>query len=78
MPPTHTVEGLDAARVIREELPEILHVRVQPVEALDGGLTFTLDARQIAVGSKLEIVTTGSSPSDVGSPVEVAWTGGGC
>jgi hypothetical protein len=44
----------------------------------DGGLTFTLDARQIALGSELEIVTSGSSPSDVGSPVEVAWSGGGC
>jgi hypothetical protein len=45
---------------------------------IDGGLTFTLDAGEIAVGSKLEIVTSGSSPSDVGSPVEVAWMGGGC
>jgi hypothetical protein len=45
---------------------------------IDGGLTFTLDARQIAVGSELEIVTSGSSPADVGSPVEVAWSGGGC
>jgi hypothetical protein len=45
---------------------------------IDGGLTFTLDARQIAVGSDLEIVTSGSSPSDVGSPVAVAWSGGGC
>ena len=45
---------------------------------IDGGLTFTLDARQIAVGSELEIVTSGSSPSDVGSSVAVAWSGGGC
>ena len=45
---------------------------------IDGGLTFTLDARQIAVGSELEIVTSGSSPSNVGSPVAVAWSDGGC
>jgi hypothetical protein len=45
---------------------------------VDGGLTFTLDARRIAAGSELEIVTSGSSPSDVGSPVGVAWSGGGC
>ena len=45
---------------------------------VDGGLTFTLDARRIAAGSELMIVTSGSRPSDVGSPVEVAWSGGGC
>lgn len=45
---------------------------------IEGGLTFTLDARQVAAGSELEIVTSGSSPSDVGSPVEVAWSGGAC
>ena len=45
---------------------------------VDGGLRFTLGARQIAVGSELEIVTSGSSPSNVGSPVAVTWSGGGC
>jgi hypothetical protein len=45
---------------------------------IDGGLTFTLDARQIAGGSELEIVTSGSSPAAVGSPVAVAWSGAGC
>jgi hypothetical protein len=45
---------------------------------IDGGLTFTLASGQIAAGSELEIVTSGSSPSDVGSPVAVAWSGGGC
>ena len=45
---------------------------------INDGLTFTLDARQIARGSELDIVTSGSSPTDVGSPVEVAWLGGGC
>jgi len=32
----------------------------------------------VAVGSELEIVTSGSSPSNVGSPVAVAWSDGGC
>ena len=45
---------------------------------IDGGLRFTLDARQIAAGSELEIVTSGSSPSDVRSPVAVTWSGGSC
>ncbi len=45
---------------------------------VDGGLRFTLGAAQIAAGSKLDIITSGSSPSDVGSPVSVAWTGGAC
>ena len=41
MPPTHTTEGLDAARVIREELPDIgilvLSVHVDPEFALRAG-----------------------------------------
>jgi hypothetical protein len=45
---------------------------------IDGGLQFTLGAAQIANGSTLDIVTSGSSPTDVGSPVEVAWSGGAC
>jgi hypothetical protein len=45
---------------------------------IDGGLTFTLDARPIALGSELDIVTSGSSPTDVGSPVAVAWSAAGC
>ena len=45
---------------------------------VDGGLRFTLGAAQIAGGSELDIVTSGSSSTDVGSPVEVAWSGGGC
>ncbi|MDM7853890.1 hypothetical protein [Cellulomonas alba] len=45
---------------------------------VDGGLRFTLGAAQIASGARLDIVTSGSSPSDVGSPVEVAWSGGSC
>jgi DNA-binding NarL/FixJ family response regulator len=44
MPPTHTTEGLDAARVIREELPEVAvlvlsaHVEVEhAMDILEGG-----------------------------------------
>jgi DNA-binding NarL/FixJ family response regulator len=39
MPPTHTTEGLDAARVIREEVPEtailVLSAHVQVEQAMD-------------------------------------------
>ena len=45
---------------------------------VDGGLRFTLTATQIASGAKLEIVTSGSRPTDVGSPVAVTWSGGLC
>ncbi len=45
---------------------------------VDGGLRFTLGAAQIAGGSQLDIVTSGSSATDVGSPVKVAWSGGAC
>jgi len=45
---------------------------------IDSGLRFTLTAAQIASGATLEIVTSGSSPTDVGSPVAVSWSGGLC
>ena len=45
---------------------------------VEGGLRFSLGAAQIANGSRLHIVTSGSSPTDVGSPVEVSWVGGPC
>jgi hypothetical protein len=45
---------------------------------IDGGLRFTLDASAIASGAELNIVTSGSEPTDVGSPVEVDWSGGEC
>jgi hypothetical protein len=45
---------------------------------VDGGLKFTLTASQIASGATLDIITSGSSPTDVGSPVAVAWSGGSC
>lgn len=45
---------------------------------VDGGLRFTLTAAQIASGAWLDIVTSGSGPTDVGSPVAVTWSGGLC
>jgi hypothetical protein len=45
---------------------------------VDGGLRFTLGAAQIASGARLEIVTSGSSAKNVGSPAQVAWSGGRC
>lgn len=45
---------------------------------VDGDLRFTLRAAQIAAGAKLDIITSGSSSTDVGSPVSVAWTGASC
>ena len=45
---------------------------------IDGGLRFTLGAAQIANGSTLDIITSGSSPKAVGSPVAVTWSGGPC
>jgi hypothetical protein len=45
---------------------------------VDGGLRFTLIATQIASGAKLDIITSGSSPTDVRSPVAVNWSGGRC
>lgn len=48
------------------------------VAKVDRGLRFTLTATQIASGAQLEIITSGSSPTDVGSPVAVTWSGGLC
>jgi hypothetical protein len=45
---------------------------------VNGGLRFTLGAAQIGNGSALDIVTSGSSSRDVGSPVQVVWCGGPC
>ena len=58
MPPTHTTEGLDAARVIREEAPGIgivvlsAHVDVEhAMELLAGGHTVTLIDKRPSVFS---------------------------
>jgi DNA-binding NarL/FixJ family response regulator len=76
MPPTHTVEGLDAARVIREELPETsllvlsAHVEVeQAMELLTGGrgIGYLLKSRVVDVDDfidTLERVANGGSVVD--------------
>ena len=45
---------------------------------VDGGLRFTLGKAQIESGAELDIITSGSSPADVSSPVAVMWSGGAC
>jgi DNA-binding NarL/FixJ family response regulator len=66
MPPTHTTEGLDAARMIREELPEIAilvlsaHVEVEhAMDLLAGGqgCGYLLKSRVTDVGEFIETVT---------------------
>ena len=42
------------------------------------GLRFTLAATQVDHDAPLSIITSGSSASDVGSPVAVTWSGGSC
>ncbi len=63
MPPTHTVEGLDAARVIREELPEIgilvlsAHVEVEHAMTLLGsgrGVGYLLKSRVVDVAEFID------------------------
>jgi serine/threonine-protein kinase PknK len=76
MPPTHTVEGLEAARVIRQELPETAmlilsaHVEVEhAMELLAGGrgIGYLLKSRVIDVDDfidTLERVANGGSVVD--------------
>ncbi|HZE67864.1 MAG TPA: response regulator transcription factor [Sporichthyaceae bacterium] len=76
MPPTHTVEGLDAARVIREELPKTsllvlsAHVELEhAMELLAGGrgIGYLLKSRVIDVDDfidTLERVANGGSVVD--------------
>jgi hypothetical protein len=45
---------------------------------IDDGLRFTLAAAEVDAGATLHIVTSGSSATDMGSPVAVSWSGGGC
>lgn len=63
MPPTHTTEGLDAARTIRSEFPEIgvlllsAHVEVETaLDLLQGGtkIGYLLKSRVMAVGDLLD------------------------
>lgn len=43
---------------------------------VDGGLRFTLGRAQVTGGAVLDIIVSGSSASDVHSPVAVTWSGG--
>jgi len=65
MPPTHTVEGLDAARTIRKELPEIAivvlsaHVEVEHAMELlasGRGIGYLLKSRVIDVAEFLDTI----------------------
>jgi Response regulator containing a CheY-like receiver domain and an HTH DNA-binding domain len=65
MPPTHTVEGLDAARVIRQELPEIAilvlsaHVEVEHAMELlasGRGIGYLLKSRVIDVEEFIDTI----------------------
>jgi DNA-binding NarL/FixJ family response regulator len=76
MPPTHTTEGLDAARVIRDELPDTgimvlsAHVDVEhAMELLAGGrgIGYLLKSRVIDVGDfvdNLQRIAKGASVVD--------------
>ena len=76
MPPTHSTEGLDAARTIREEFPEIgimvlsAHADVEhAMELLAGGqrIGYLLKSRVTDVDDFIE---TPASPVSCGSPRE--------
>jgi DNA-binding NarL/FixJ family response regulator len=76
MPPTHTTEGLDAARIIREEFPEtailVLSAHVDVEHAMDllssgGGSGYLLKSRVTDVGEfieTLERIVNGGSVVD--------------
>jgi DNA-binding NarL/FixJ family response regulator len=76
MPPTHTTEGLDAARIIREEFPEtailVLSAHVEVEHALDllgsgRGTGYLLKSRVTDVGEfirTLERIVNGGSAVD--------------
>jgi serine/threonine-protein kinase PknK len=65
MPPTHTVEGLDAAGVIREEFPEMgilvlsAHVEVEHAMTLlasGGGVGYLLKSRVVDVDEFMDVL----------------------
>jgi DNA-binding NarL/FixJ family response regulator len=80
MPPTHTTEGLDAARVIRDELPDIgilvLSVHVDPEFALQlvaggRGLGYLLKSRVADVGEFIDALTRIANGASVVDPAVV-------
>ncbi|MEW5808952.1 MAG: response regulator transcription factor [Actinomycetota bacterium] len=81
MPPTHTTEGLDAARVIREEAPEIgivvlsAHVDVEhAMELLAGGhaIGYLLKTRVTDVDDFVDTVQRVANGASVVDPALVA------
>jgi DNA-binding NarL/FixJ family response regulator len=80
MPPTHTAEGLDAAKVIRSEFPATAivvlsaHIEVdQAMELLDGGqaLGYLLKTRVSRVNEFIETVTRIADGASVVDPAVV-------
>jgi DNA-binding NarL/FixJ family response regulator len=81
MPPTHSTEGLDAARVIREELPEtgilVLSAYAEvdhAMELLAGGrrVGYLLKSRVTNVGEFIETVERIASGGSVVDPVLIS------
>jgi DNA-binding NarL/FixJ family response regulator len=80
MPPTHTTEGLDAARVIREEFPDVgilllsAHVDVEhAMELLAGGhaIGYLLKSRITDVGDFIDTLERVAKGASVVDPVLV-------
>jgi serine/threonine-protein kinase PknK len=81
MPPTHTTEGLDAAKVIREDLPGIgillLSAHVEVENAMDllaagGGIGYLLKSRVTDVGDFIDTVGRIARGASVVDPTLVA------
>lgn len=81
MPPTHTTEGLDAARVIREEMPDIAilvlsaHVDIEDaMELLAGGhrIGYLLKSRVTDVTDFIESVESIARGASIVDPALVA------
>jgi DNA-binding NarL/FixJ family response regulator len=81
MPPSHTTEGLDAAKVIREDLPGIgillLSAHVEVENAMDllaagGGIGYLLKSRVTDVGDFIDTVGRIARGASVVDPTLVA------
>jgi DNA-binding NarL/FixJ family response regulator len=81
MPPTHTVEGLDAARVIREELPDtailVLSAHVEVEHAMEllatgRGIGYLLKSRVTDVAEFVETIERIAKGGSVVDPALVA------
>jgi DNA-binding NarL/FixJ family response regulator len=90
MPPTHSTEGLDAARVIREEFPDIgilvlsAHVDVEhAMELLAGGrsIGYLLKSRVTDVADFIDTlgrIAKGASVLDPALVAQLVWTARTC